>query len=137
MKLATLPTELGVRLIGDLVHTRLEDMTHISECVAAFQRMALASDSLDDCIIAMDYWFHVQHKKWSEVEKAKLQVCKDIVKKDVLGMAIEALVSMAGETRGNQKERLAAATILNELYGDHELINTDSLTDRLLVNIGK
>ena len=135
MKLATLPTELGIRLIGELIHVRLEDPTHTSECVAAFQRMALAS-TLDDSIIAMDYWFKVQHKKWSEPEKAKLQVCHEMVKKDVLGMAIESLIQMAGETRTNQKERLAAATILNELYGDKELINTDTLTDRLLINIG-
>ncbi len=135
MKLASLPTELGIRLIGDMIHTRLEDYTHISECVAAFQRMALASD-LDDSIIAMDYGFKVQHKKWSDPERAKLQVCHDIVKKDVLGLAIESLIHMAGETRTNQKERLAAATILNELFGDKELINTDTLTDRLLINIG-
>jgi hypothetical protein len=136
MKLASLPTDLGIRLIGDLIHTRLEDPTHVKECVAAFQRMALAS-TLEDSIIAMDYWFKVQHKKWSDLEKQKLQVCHDIVQKDVLGLAIESLIQMAAETRGNQKERLAAATILNELYGDKELINTDTLTDRLLVNIGK
>ena len=129
MSLAALPTDLGVRLIGDLVQVRLLEVAYVKECVCAFQRMALASDSLDDCITAMEYWMKPEYRKWSDPEKAKLQVCKDIVKKDVLGIATE--------TRTGQKERLAAATILNELYGDHELINTDSLTDRLLVNIGK
>lgn len=136
MKLAALPTDLGIRLIGDLVQVRLLEAAYVKECVCAFQRMALASDNLDDCITAMEYWFKPEHKKWADTERAKLQVCKDIVKKDVLGIAIESLIQMAANDRGNQKERLAAATILNELYGDHELIQTDSLTDRLLINLG-
>lgn len=136
MKLATLPTDLGIRLIGDLIQTRLADTVYVKEAVCAFQRMALAS-TLEDSIIAMDYWFKPEHKTWSDIEKQKLQVCHDIVQKDVLGLAIESLIQMAACDRGNQKERLAAATILNELYGDKELINTDTLTDRLLVNIGK
>lgn len=134
-KLAQLPTDLGIRLIGDLVQTRLLEVAYVKEAVCAFQRMALAS-TLEDSIIAMEYWFKPECKKWSETEKAKLQVCHDIVKKDVLGLAIESLIQMAAEDRTNQKERLAAATILNELYGDKELINTDTLTDRLLINIG-
>ena len=135
MKLASLPTDLGIQLIGNLVKTRLTDVRQVNECVVAFQRMALVS-TLDDSITAMEFWLKPQHKKWIGKEREKLDVCHAIVKKDVLGLAIQTLMDMAAKESGGQKERLAAATILNELYGEKELINTGSLTDRLLVNIG-
>jgi hypothetical protein len=59
-----------------------------------------------------------------------------LVRPDVLGLAIESLVQLATHGR-SEKERLAASVILNELYGEKELVDTNSLTDKLLVNIVK
>jgi len=135
MKLASLPTNLGIQLIGDLIQARLTNANYVKEAVCAFQRMALVSD-LDDSIKAMDFWCKIECRKWSETERAKLAICHEIVKKDVLGIAIESLVDLSVNSAA-AKDRLAASTILNELYGEKQLIETGSFTDRLLVNIGK
>ena len=134
MKLASLPTTLGIQLIGDLIQARLTNHNYVKEAVTAFQRMALVSD-LEDSIKAMDYWCKPEGRRWSTAEKAKLAICHEIVKKDVLGIAIESLVDISVNSP-SAKDRLAASTILNELYGEKQLIETGSLTDRLLVNIG-
>ena len=135
MKLASLPTDLGIRIIGDLVKTRLTKVEYVKESVCAFQRMALASANIEDCIVAMETWFKPESKKWSKPEKDQLIVCQEITKKDVLGVAIEALVQIAAKENGPARERIAAATILNELFGDKELLDTAVLTEGLIVNL--
>lgn len=135
MKLASLPTDLGVRIIGDLVKTRLTRIEYVKESVCAFQRMALASADIEDCITAMEFWFKPESKKWSKPEKDRLVICQEITKKDVLGIAIEALVQISAKENGPARERIAAATILNELFGDKELVDTGALTEGLIVNL--
>ena len=135
MKLANLPTDLGMRLMGDMIKARLSDANHVKEAVCAFQRMALVGD-LDDSIKAMEYWFKPNQLKWSKYEKDKLRMCHEIVKKDVLGLAIESLVNIATNGR-NEKDRLAASTLVNELYGEKKLEETGGLSDKLLLNIVK
>lgn len=136
MKLTSLPTDLGIRIIGDLVKTRLTKVEYVKESVCAFQRMALASADIDDCITAMEFWFKPENTKWSKVEKDRLIVCQEITKKDILGIAIEALVQIAAKENSPTRERIAAATILNELFGDKELVDTGALTEGLIVNLG-
>lgn len=135
MKLANIPTSLGMTIIGDLVKARLREPAHDKEAVAAFQRMALVS-TLEDAIEAMNYWLKPEHKTWAKAEKDQLDVAHRLVKPDVLGLAIESLVQMATNGR-SERERLAAATIINEIYGEKQLVDTNSLTDKLLVNIVK
>ncbi len=135
MKLASIPTDLGMTIIGNLVKTRLREPAHDKEAVAAFQRMALVS-TLDDAIEAMNYWIKPEHQKWAKAEKDQLEVAHRLVRPDILGMALESLVQLATNAR-SEKERLAAATIINELYGEKELVDNNSLTDKLLVNIMK
>ncbi len=137
MRLAALPTDLGMRMIGDLIQTRLRNEQHVKEAVCAFQRMALADGELPECITAMEYWFKPEHKKWAKVEEDKLQLCKDIVKKDVLGIAMEALMQIATKDTGPAKERLQAATVLNEIYGDNTVTAEGTLSERLVVQIGE
>jgi hypothetical protein len=133
--LARLPTDLGMTIIGDLVKSRLRETVHTKEAVTAFQRMALVS-TLEDSIEAMNYWVKPEHKRWAKPEKDQLEVAHRLVRPDVLGLAIESLVQLATHGR-SEKERLAASVILNELYGEKELVDTNSLTDKLLVNIVK
>lgn len=133
MKLAHLPTDLGMTIIGNLVKTRLQEPAHDKEAVTAFQRMALVS-SLDDAIEAMNYWVKPEHKTWAKAEREQLEIAHRLVRPDVLGIAMESLVQLATNAR-SEKERLAAATIINELYGEKELIDQASLTDKLIVGI--
>ena len=133
MKLANLPTDLGMRLIGSTVKPRLLNPVHVKEAVCAFQRMALVAE-LDESVMAMETWLKPSYAMWTKQDNVQLEMCHRLVKKDVLGLAIETLVDIATKGTSN-KDRLAASTIINELYGDKELIDTGSLADKLLVNI--
>ena len=57
-----------------------------------------------------------------------------MVKSDALSLAMEQLIDMAESAR-SEKERLAAATVVNELFGEKQLIEDVKLTDKLMINL--
>lgn len=97
--------------------------------IGQFQRLALVAD-FDTAFKCLNP--HINGKP-SEQQRLGLSLIHEMAKSDVLSIAMERLVDTVETTRSD-KERVAAATILNELFGDKELIKDVKLTDRLIIN---
>ena len=97
-----------------------------------FQQMALGS-SLEICMRAImphiDKQLNDQHKKCFEL-------IHGLSRQEALGIAIGGLVDIVENSRV-AKDRAAAAAIINELFGEKQLIQDDKLTDKLVVNLVK
>lgn len=134
----TLPTKLAVELakasdLSKVLRKGNEGQTPSvirNFALAAFQQMALAGD-LDDCMRAIAPYLG---GKLNQQHKQCLELIFTLTRKDVLGQAVEGLMEVATNSR-NSKDKVTAATILHELYGEKQLINEESLTDKLVVNL--
>lgn len=98
--------------------------------LGVYQRLALVADQ-ETCMRAIMPYICV---KLNEQHKQVLRLIYDMAKSDTLGLAVEALVDTA-ENSKSPKDRVAAATVLNELYGEKHLIEDVKLTDKLLINL--
>lgn len=95
-----------------------------------FQRLSLVTD-YDTAIKAVVPHLDV---KPSKQHVLSLKMIHEISKNDILSIAMERLVDVVESSRSD-KEKVSAATIINELYGDKDLIKDVKLTDRLLINL--
>jgi len=96
---------------------------------AVFQRLALVAD-YETCVRAL---MPKISRKLTEQHNIVLKLIYDMAKSDVLGLAIESLCDVAEKASG--KDRIAASTVLNELFGEKQLIEDVKLTDRLMINL--
>ena len=133
MKQNNLPTELGMQLLGDVVVGHLKDRHTVKEAVCYFQRMALVAD-VETSIKSMSVWFKDGFLGFDESQMEMVNMAHETVKKDVLGMTVEAMIDICSKSTTDQ-QRLAAATMINELYGEKKLTESTGLAERLLVNI--
>ena len=129
-----LPTILGKQLLKDMLGTRMEDASDAYLAVAAFQRMALTSD-FKTAKAALEPWLVVENRIFSKTEEERLQACFDLTKPDVLGHAVDSMMAIMGSANGALKDKLAAAVIMNELFGEKELIKDGVLTDKLMISL--
>ena len=130
-----LPTDLGKRLLLNYFRVRMEHPSEAHIAVGDFQRMALVG-TIEDALATTVSWFKPEHRvigkkgeEWTAIE-----LCYSTVKQDVLGLAVDALLSVSCDS-GSSKDRIAASAILNELYGDKELVSNSVLTDKLVVDL--
>lgn len=131
-----LPTVLGKQLLIDHFKVRMEKPEDAYLAVAAFQRMAITS-TLEDAVAAVKPWFKISNREIAEnsPEMAAIMACYAVAKKDVLGHAIDAVMAIMDSPVGGSKDKLAAAAIVNELFGEKELIKDEVLTDKLMINL--
>jgi hypothetical protein len=131
-----LPTTLGSQLLRDHFAARMDKPVEAKDAVAAFQRMCLVAD-LEMAMSAVKPWFKPEHQVISEntPEMAACIAVHSCVKQDVLSVAIDAVLGIANSPVGSTKDKLAAAAIINELYGERELITDAVLTDKLVLDL--
>jgi hypothetical protein len=70
----------------------------------------------------------------SDQQMIGLKLIGSMAKSDCLSLAMERLVDVV-ETSRSDKDKIAASAIINELYGEKELIADVKLTDRLMINL--
>ena len=97
-----------------------------------FQQIALGSD-LETCMRAIMPFID---KKITSQQKQCFELIHSMAKQEALGMAIGGLVDVVENSRV-AKDRTTAATILQELFGEKQLIESEKLTDKLVVNLVK
>jgi hypothetical protein len=126
------PTRTAVALAEASDLSRLfEKPVQWKDGLGHFQRTALVAD-LDTCMrVVMP---HID-KKLSLADKQAFQLIHELAKPDVLGLAMEALVEALDRKNSASKDMVAAATVLNELYGEKHLIEDVKLTDKLMINL--
>lgn len=131
-----LPTEMGKRLLMDHFKARMEEPMEAAIAVGDFQRMALVS-TLEETMACTMSWFRPESRVISEggTEWTAINLCYNTVKQDILGLAVEALVSVASAVNAANKDKIMAATMLNELYGEKELVKREVLTDKLVLDL--
>jgi hypothetical protein len=126
-----LPTKTAVALAqASHINTLFKDQLLWKQHLGHFQRLSLVADYDTASMVIQPYLA----KNIDPQSKVVLTVIHDLAKNDVLGLAVEALLDMA-ETSKNGKDKLAAATIINELYGEKDLVSDVKLTDRLMINL--
>lgn len=131
-----LPTVLGQQLLLDRFRARMDDPADASQAVAAFQRMALVAD-LETAVNATKPWFanKNRHIAKDSPDMGAMKLVHSTVKQDVLGMAVDAIIGVMQAGMGSTKDKLAAAAIMNELFGDKQIIQDAVLTDKLVMNL--
>lgn len=131
----TLPTPLAKRLLMDHFRARMEDPSEAGMAVGDYQRMSLVGTEAEALSVVLSY-FKPEHRKISGADElSALRLVHDTVKQDVLGMAVEALVNVASAHNGSSKDKILAATILGDMYGDKEVMQHTTLTDKLVVDL--
>jgi len=126
----TFPTRSAVQLAKASGIDKLTSQAHAwQNALEAFQRMSLVSD-YEDCIKVfvtyIDYKLELKHTNC-------LKNIYNMSKKDVLSIAMDNLLTVC--ERGNSKDKIAAATVINELFGEKHLIEDVKLTDKLMINL--
>lgn len=129
-----LPTVLGKQLLGDWAQARCLNEADAYLAVAAFQRMALTTD-YETAIEAIKPWFKPQHRRIADKDQELLKAVYNITKPDLLGHAIDSIAEAMNNKTGPLKDKVAAATIINDLYGEKEIIKDAKLSDRLLISL--
>lgn len=102
------------------------------QSLGTFQRLSLVTD-FDTCMKAL---MPAVQTKLNHQHKQVLHMIYDMAKADVMGLAVEALVDVASG-KYVTKDKIAAATVLNELYGEKQLIEDVKITDKLMINLVK
>ncbi len=130
-----IPTALAKRLLMDHFRARMDDPSDALIAVSEYQRMCLVA-SEDEALSVIKSHFKPEHRKITGAEElAALKLVHATVKQDVLGLAVEALVAIVSSHNGGSKDKLLAASMLNDLYGEKELIQQSTLTDKLVVDL--
>ena len=136
-----LPTQLAARLLSDHIKVRCIRPIETQDAIATFQKMAIVGEPIETCIQALNVWLDITKQinldrlPSGTPEKAALLTVHTLSKKDILGEAISAITAIMDAPTGAMKDKLAAAAIINELYGDKELIKDEVLTDKLMINL--
>ena len=132
-----LPTRLARLLIEDHVNARIIKTVDTTQAIASFQRLAVANAPFETCLGALVLWFAIDKRKIAEnsPEMEAIRLSYDLTKQEVLGTAIDAIMHIMDASVGASKDKLAAAAIINELFGEKELIHDSVLTDRLMINL--
>jgi hypothetical protein len=126
-----LPTKTAIALAeASQLKDIFKDPLLWKQHIGIFQRLSLVAD-YDTAIRGVTPYIH---RKLTPEDSTVFTLLYGMAKKDVLGLAVEALLEVA-ETSKSHKEKIAAAAVLNELYGDKDLVKDVSLTDRLIVNL--
>lgn len=133
-----LPTPLAVQLLEDILNPKVMGLdgyrTDVRDAVAAFQRMAAVAD-YETAIVALTSTLKPDERKFNVFETKLLKLCYDTTKSDLLAHAVDAIMALTDGQNVASKDRLAAAAIINEFYGEKHLIEDGVLTDKLIVNL--
>jgi len=125
------PTRTAVDLANASDLDKVIDKPHNFRIgLGIYQRLALVSDQ-ETCMRAIMPYIC---EKLTQQHQQVLKLIYDMAKSDTLGIAVESLVDTA-ENSKSPKDRVAAATVINELYGEKHLIEDVKLTDKLLINL--
>lgn len=132
-----LPTRLARHMLENHFSVRMIDTIDTVEAVGTYQRMSLVTGQSEAWEATLP-WFRPEHRTVLEntPEYRALTAVHTLAKKDVLGQAVDCLVGIINNATGSTKEKIAAATIINELYGEKQLTNEKGLADRLILNLG-
>ena len=131
MSYIALPTVTG-KLIFQNLSLKLT-IQQVNICSALFQRMALVT-TFEDSLEALQ----VQLRDIGELtaqDQADLALVYKLTKHEVLGLAVETLSDVTQSQLAAQKDKVSAATVINELYGEKELIKDSVLTDKVVLNL--
>ena len=127
-----LPTKIAISIAESAgVQELFNDVQTWREYLGRFQRLCLVSDydtAMKALVPHLDQALEGNHK-------TALSLIHQISKEDVLGLAVESLIDITAKSNGNNRDKIAAIAVLNELYGDKELISDETLTDKLVVNL--
>lgn len=117
--------------------TRASDLTTLfkgphgwKEPLGQFQRLSLVT-TFDIAFKAVTP--HLDSKP-NEQQIIGFKLIGEMAKCDVLSLAMEVLIDTVESSRSD-KEKIAAATVINELYGDKQLVSDVKLTDKLMINL--
>lgn len=130
-----LPTRLARHMLEDHFRARMIDSIDTIDAVATYQKMCLVADK-DSAWEATKVWFKPEKRICAEdsPEGKALTAVHALAKQDVLGLAIDAMVVIVNKSGGSDKEKLTAASILNELFGEKES-TVAGLADKLVLNL--
>lgn len=131
-----LPTILGKQLLKDHFAARMDDPMDAVDAVAIYQRMCLVG-GMEMALAAVKPFFKPSCRviKKDTPEWAALALVSETVKQDVLGLAMDALVGIVNAGMGSSKDKITAAAVLNDLFGDKQVIQDSVLTDKLVMNL--
>ena len=125
------PTKICESLVKASAIEKLFETPHgYKQPLGQFQRLSMVTD-YDMAFKAVAP--HLTGKP-DEQQVIGFKLIHDITKHDCLSIAMEQLVETV-ETSRSDREKIAAATVINELYGDKELVKDIKLTDRLMINL--
>lgn len=132
----SLPTRLARHMLEDYFNLRMLDPVDTVEAVGTYQRMCLCGTQ-EEAWEAAKMWFRPESRTYlpDSPEGMSLTAVHSLAKQDVLGLGLDALVRIVTRTTGVEKDKIAAATILNELYGEKEITSVSGLADRLVLNL--
>lgn len=131
-----LPTMLARQLLRDRFQARMgrEGIPSAVDIVAMFQRMCLVTD-FDTAVDSVKHFFAVEHRNIGAGDLAVMRAVYDIAKQDILGHAVDSLLEVMDNRASIAKDRINAAAVINELYGEKQLIKDERLTDKLMINL--
>ena len=132
-----LPTILGKQLLTNYISVRMVDAEDVDDAIAGYQRMALVADQ-ETAWAATIPWFKPECRTVMDgsPEHKALVAVHTMVKPDVLGHAVDCLLGIVNNHTGSTKEKIAASTVINELYGDKQIMQDKGLADKLILNLG-
>ena len=136
-----LPTLLARKLLKDHISVRMGKPIDVNDALAEYQKMAVVGLDIETCIAALNVWVKPSHQinlnklPPNAPEYLALKSVFELTSKDVLGCAVDTIMGIMDAPVGSTKDKLAAAAVINELYGEKELIKDEMLTDRLMINL--
>lgn len=125
------PTKIAVSLAQSVeLENVFKDKLLWKQQFGQYQRMCLVADET----VAMSALRPYIGAALLPAHKQMLSLIYSMCKSDILSLAVEALVNTAENSRSD-KDKIAAATVVNELFGEKELIKDVKLTDKLMINL--
>jgi len=126
-----LPTKLAVSLAESAgINELFDDVHQWSEYLGRFQRLSLVAD-YDTAVKALVPYLS---GALEANHKTCLLLIYDITRSDVLSLAMESLIHVAHSGR-SERDRMTASAMLNELFGDKDVVRDTVLTDKLVMNL--
>ena len=136
----TLPTELGRTIFKQL--SPGFNYKQINVLGALYQRFCIVTefdDAIDSlALVAKARLKDDQDQSFTEFTDSDLMLLRVLYtqsKNDILGLALEALADVTQTALASQKDKVAAATVINDLYGEKELVRDSTLTDKVVLNL--
>ena len=126
-----MPTKTAVNIaMASDIHKLFDNIQTWQEGLGAFQRVCLVAD-YDTAMRCLAPYISA---KIDPQQKQALQLIHTLAKSDVLGLAMEGLVHII-QTSKNDRDKLEAARVLNDLYGEKKLDNDLGLSEKLSINL--